>query len=52
MKPVTLVNLAFFDENEINVVSESEQKTFHSFEDMQTYINNMQVFWSELFKRE
>ena len=52
MKPVSLVNLSFFDEAENNIVSESEMKTFHSFKDMQTYIDKRRMFWSELYNKK
>lgn len=52
MKPITLVNLSFFDKDEINIVSESEQKTFHSFSFMQKYINERLSYWSELYGKK
>ena len=52
MKPITLVNLSFFDEDEINIVSESELKTFNSFDLMQIYIDNRKMFWSDVYKKK
>jgi len=52
MKPISLVNLSFFDENENNIVSESELKTFHDFKHMQIYIGYRLTFWSELYNKK
>ena len=49
MKPVSLVNLSFFDEDDNNIVSESELKTFCDFEHMQIYIDKRRMYWSELY---
>lgn len=49
MKPVSLINLSFYNEDEINIVSESQQKTFSSFEYMQKYIDKRLAYWSNIY---
>jgi len=49
MKPISLVNLSFFDEDDKNIVSESELKTFCDFEHMQTYIDKRKAYWADVY---
>ena len=51
MKPITLISLSFFDEDNNHAVEEPAGMTFFDFKDMQLYITDRKLYWSELFQR-
>lgn len=52
MKPISLVSLSFFDENDNNIVNETELKTFCDFEHMQIYIDKRRMYWADMYKQK
>jgi len=51
MKPITLISLSLFDEDDNNVINEPVSITFYDFKDMQIYITDRKLYWSELLRR-
>lgn len=55
MKPISLINISFFDKDKIISIEESTLITFRGerpFEDMQKHIEARRMYYSELYKKE
>jgi len=51
MKPITLISLSLFGEDDNPAVEEPINTTFFDFKDMQLHITERKLYWSKVLKR-